>query len=89
MQGAANYLESTSVVATGRAVEIQKDPSQGSIQAWGGTCGLGHNQAEDRKALVPCLIGKGSQRGHRSLVGVADSLVLGWNILQLPSLRHF
>lgn len=50
--------------------------------------GLGQNQAKDWKALVPCLIGKGSQRGHRSLAGMAASSILGWNILQLASLRH-
>lgn len=53
---------------------MQKDPSQGTL---GSTCGLGQGQA--RKALVPCLIGKSFQRGHRSLAGMAASLVLGWN----------
>lgn len=51
-------------------------PSQGTL---GSTCGLGQGQA--RKALVPCLIGKCSQRGHRSLADMTASLVLGWNTL--------
>jgi len=31
----------------------------------------------------------GLERAPRSLLGMAPSLVLGWNILQLPSRRHF
>lgn len=62
---------------------MQEDPSQGST--WGGTCGLGHDQA--REALVPILIGTGCQRGHRSRGGMAASLVPGWNVVQLPSLK--
>lgn len=66
------YLECwpVRVLAIGRSAQIQKEPGQGSTQAWGSTCGLSHSQAGDRKTLVPCRIGKSSREplGHGSLI---------------------
>ena len=67
---------------------MQKEPSQGGIQPWGGTVDWARTKRKTEKVLVPCRIGRGSQRGHRSLAGGAASLILGWNILRLASLRH-
>lgn len=71
--GPANGLESTRDDGHWGAVQVQKDPSQGTLGR--STCGPGQGQA--RKTLVPCLMGKCSLRGHRSLAGMAASLVLG------------